>query len=108
MTVRAAAFLDRDGVINHDRGYVHRREDLILIDGVVEGLGILASLGFLLVIVTNQSGIARGYFSEQQFLESTRSLLDELRESGVEIAHVAYCPHLPAEQQLAPSCGQGG
>lgn len=104
MTLRRAAFLDRDGVINRDSGYVHRIEDLILIDGVVDGLRLLASLDFLLVIVTNQSGIARGYFTEQAFLDITRSLLGQLGESGIEIAHVAYCPHLPAEQQLAPSC----
>ena len=104
MTGRRAAFLDRDGVINHDRGYVHCIEDLILIDGVVEGLRVLASLDFLLVIVTNQSGIARGYYTEQQFLDFTRSLLDRLATDGIEIAHVAHCPHLPAEQQPAPAC----
>lgn len=104
MTVRRAAFLDRDGVINRDSGYVHRIEDLNPIDGVVEGLRLLASLDYLLVIVTNQSGIARGYFTEQEFLDLTRSQLDRLAASGIEIAHVAYCPHLPAEQQSAPSC----
>jgi D-glycero-D-manno-heptose 1,7-bisphosphate phosphatase len=104
VTGRRAAFLDRDGVIIHDSGYVHRVEDLVLIDGVIEGLRLLASLDFLLVIVTNQSGIARGYFAEQQFLDLTRSLLDELAASGIEIAHVAYCPHLPSEQQSKPAC----
>jgi len=99
-----AAFLDRDGVINHDRGYVHRADDMTLIEGVVEGLKLLASCGFSLIIVTNQSGIARGYFTEREFQDLTRSLLGKLGANGVEIAHVAYCPHLPTEQQSEPFC----
>jgi D-glycero-D-manno-heptose 1,7-bisphosphate phosphatase len=102
--LKRAAFLDRDGVINEDHGYVYRAEDMILIDGVVQGLQLLASYGFLLVIVTNQSGIARGYYTEGEFREVTRSLLAELGANGIQIAHVAHCPHLPTEQQLEPRC----
>ena len=62
---RPAAFLDRDGVLNEDRGYVHRAEDFQLLPGVVQALQLL-SREYVLVVVTNQSGIARGYYTEAQ------------------------------------------
>ena len=61
---RRAAFLDRDGVINVDRGYVYRREDFEFVPGVLKGARELSELGYLLVVATNQSGIGRGLYSE--------------------------------------------
>ena len=93
---QAAAFLDRDGVINQDTGYVHRWADFSFLPGVVDALGRLQNHGFLLVIVTNQSGIGRGYFTTDDFLALTDRMLDVLRVHGVTIDGVYHCPHLPA------------
>ena len=70
-TSRKVAFLDRDGVINLDFGYVYQWENFKLTYNVTEGLKLLQNLGYELVIVTNQSGIARGYYSLEQYLELT-------------------------------------
>lgn len=64
---KPAVFIDRDGVINVDHGYVHKRDDFEYIDGVFEATKKLKEMGYLLVLVTNQSGIARGMFTEDQF-----------------------------------------
>jgi D-glycero-D-manno-heptose 1,7-bisphosphate phosphatase len=92
---RAAIFLDRDGVIVDDPGYVHRVEDLVLLPGVIDGLLQLRSAGYALVIVTNQSGIARGFFTEAHYRTFTDALLTRLHESGVDIDAVHHCSHLP-------------
>ncbi len=65
--LRRAAFLDRDGVINIDRGYVYRREDFEFVSGVLDGARSLHDMGFLLVVTSNQSGIGRGLYSEDEF-----------------------------------------
>jgi D-glycero-D-manno-heptose 1,7-bisphosphate phosphatase len=95
MTGRRAAFLDRDGVINIDNGYVGQVERFRLIPGAAQGLKQLAEAGYLLVVVTNQSGIARGYYSAEDFSVVTRHMTARLAAMGVEIAHVAFCPHPP-------------
>lgn len=95
MTGRAAAFLDRDGVINIDDGYVGQVDRFRLIPGAAQGLGRLAEAGYLLVVVTNQSGIARGYYSMEDFAAVTRHMIADLAALGVEVAHVAFCPHPP-------------
>ena len=92
---RPAAFLDRDGVINRDDGYVSRWEDFVLLPGVVDALRLLQSLSFELVIVTNQSGIGRGYFNEAQYQHLTQSLKQALLDEGVTLAGVYHCPHHP-------------
>ncbi len=79
MTLRPAAFLDRDGVINVDRGYVSRAEDFEFVTGVFEGAAALQRLGFALVVVTNQSGIGRGLYSESDFLALNRWMSGQLR-----------------------------
>jgi len=99
-----AAFLDRDGVINRDSGYVHHISAFEWIDGVFDALRALSRAGFLLVIVTNQSGIARGYYDEQAFLQLTAEMRLRLLDEGIEIADVAFCPHLPAELVEGPAC----
>ena len=91
-----AIFLDRDGTINIDHGYVHKIDDFQFIEGVGKALKQLQDKGYLLVLVTNQSGIARGYFSEEQFTQLTEWMdwsLDE--DYGVVLDGIYYCPHHP-------------
>jgi D-glycero-D-manno-heptose 1,7-bisphosphate phosphatase len=90
-----AIFLDRDGVINIDKGYVYKKEDFIFAPDVFEVLRYFQSKGYLLFIVTNQSGIARGYYSEEDFLNLTEYMTDEFAKNGVKITKLYYCPHAP-------------
>ncbi|WP_295761817.1 HAD family hydrolase [uncultured Oscillibacter sp.] len=90
-----AVFLDRDGTINVDKGYVYKIEDFEFIPGVLDGLRILEKQGFHLFVVTNQSGIARGYYTEEDFARLTQYMLAVMEDSGVHVTDVLYCPHLP-------------
>jgi D-glycero-D-manno-heptose 1,7-bisphosphate phosphatase len=90
-----AAFIDRDGVINQERAYVHKPEDFVLIDGSVEALRRLQGAGYLLVVVTNQSGIARGLYSEADYDLLTQHMRTQLLDAGIKLDAVEYCPHLP-------------
>ncbi len=90
-----AVFLDRDGTINVEKQYLYKIEDFELLPGVIEGLKLLQEAGFLLIIITNQSGIARGYYTEEEFKELNDWMLGELLKRGINIAAVYYCPHLP-------------
>lgn len=93
---RPFVFLDRDGTLVRDPGYVHRLEDYALLPGVVTGLRLLLTAGFDLAIVTNQSGIARGFYREASFSEFQAHLEADLARQGVRIAGSFFCPHLPA------------
>ena len=93
--LRKAAFLDRDGVINQDRAYVHRWEDFEFVPGAIEGMRRLQGAGYALVIVTNQSGLARGYYTEAQYQALTAALRAELARQGVKLDGVYHCPHHP-------------
>ena len=90
-----AVFLDRDGTINVDYHFVHRVEDFEYVPGALEGLRFLQNLGYVPVIVTNQSGIARGFFREKDFEELTKWMVQDLKKQGIAISGVYYCPHLP-------------
>ena len=92
-----AVFLDRDGTLVRDRGFVHRVEDLELLAGAVDGLREMAALGLRLFVTTNQSGIARGYFTEDAMHAFNRTLCERLRTHGIEIAAVYFCPFHPTE-----------
>jgi D-glycero-D-manno-heptose 1,7-bisphosphate phosphatase len=92
---RRALFLDRDGVINIERGYVHEREDFEFQGGIFELCRAARSLDYLIVVVTNQAGIGRGYYTEAQFLVLTGWMLSRFAEHNVPIARVYYCPYHP-------------
>jgi D-glycero-D-manno-heptose 1,7-bisphosphate phosphatase len=93
--VRRFVFLDRDGTLVRDEGYTHRVEDYELLPGVVEGLRRLVEAGYALAIVTNQSGIGRGYFDEAAYDAFRRHLEHDLASHGVPIERSYHCPHLP-------------
>lgn len=95
-TLRKAAFLDRDGVINVDCAYVSRWEDFEFVPGTVEAMRGLKQAGYSLVVVTNQSGIARGYYTEDQFQALTIAMTQSLAKAGAAVDAVYHCPHLPS------------
>ena len=90
-----AVFLDRDGIINIDKNYVYKIEDFEFVPGIIHLLKIFKEMGYLLIIVTNQSGIARGYFTEEEFNILNNWMINKLLEYGVEITATYYCPHHP-------------
>jgi D-glycero-D-manno-heptose 1,7-bisphosphate phosphatase len=93
-----AAFVDRDGVIISDSGFLYRVEDLEFLPGAIDGLQQLQAAGYLLVVITNQSGIARGLYTEDDYLRFTTCMQQRLSAAGVQLAAVEYCPHLPEAQ----------
>jgi D-glycero-D-manno-heptose 1,7-bisphosphate phosphatase len=92
---KRAIFLDRDGTLNRDLGFVHQPDDLQLIDNAVAGLRRMAAGGFRLFITTNQSGVARGHFTEADMDAFNVALRDRLRAEGVEIEAIYCCPFHP-------------
>lgn len=90
-----AVFLDRDGTINIDKGYVHKIEDFEYLPGALEGLELLQKKEYVLFFVTNQSGIARGLYTEEQYKELEEWMIKDLQMKGIEIEKVFYCPHHP-------------
>lgn len=93
--MKPAIFLDRDGTINIDHGYVHTSDDFQFIEGTIEALAELKKMGYLLVLVTNQSGIGRGLFTEDQFMHLTEWMDWSLADRGVDIDGIYFCPHHP-------------
>lgn len=93
--LRPAALLDRDGTIMVDHGYVGRADQVELLPRVADGLKVLAGAGLALVVVTNQSGIGRGYFGMDAVDAVNARLADLLRKEGVELAGFFICPHRP-------------
>jgi len=89
------AFIDRDGVIIEERGYVYRIEDFAPLPGAIAALRDLQAAGYALVVITNQSGIARGLYSESDYLIFSAHMEARLRADGVRLDAVEYCPHLP-------------
>ena len=95
-------FLDRDGGVNFDTGYVHKREDFQFMPGIFEMGRAAKAHGQLIVLVTNQSGIGRGYFTEEQFWELMAWVESQFLGEGITIDGVYHCPHNP-EDQASPS-----
>jgi D-glycero-D-manno-heptose 1,7-bisphosphate phosphatase len=92
---KRAAFLDRDGVLNIDHGYVHRAEDFRWVEGAREAVALLRSSGYFTVLVTNQSGIARGYYDEHALVRLHQHIQTELAPLGAALDAWYFCPHLP-------------
>ena len=90
-------FVDRDGTLIEDRGYTHEVEDYARLPGAAEGLRALADAGFRIAIVTNQSGIGRGYFGEAELAHFQEHLLRDFAACGVTIEAIYHCPHHPDE-----------
>jgi len=93
--MKRALFLDRDGIINVDHGYVHNIQKFTFNEKIFELLRLFQSREYLLFIVTNQSGIGRGYYSLEEFQRLTQWMLDRLKEEGITIESVKFCPHAP-------------
>ncbi|KAG0601375.1 hypothetical protein M758_11G105700 [Ceratodon purpureus] len=94
--LRPAAFLDRDGVINVDHGFTHRPEDLIFTPTAVDGIRALNRAGYLVIVVTNQSGVARGLYSCADVERFHDHLQQMLAREGAHIDGFYYCPYHPA------------
>jgi len=90
-----ALFIDRDGVINVDRGHVYSKEDFEFNEGVFDLCRGYADAGYLLLVITNQAGIAKGIFTEDDFDKLTEWMIARFQEKGILISKVYYCPHHP-------------
>ena len=90
-----AFFFDRDGVINVDHGYVSKIEDFDFLSGIFQVMRSLAEKGYALIVVTNQSGIGRGYYTKDDFQRVTEWMIQRFADEGVEITAVYSCPHSP-------------
>ena len=93
--MKKALFLDRDGVINIEKNYVYKIEDFEFVDGIFELCRKYQEEGYLLFVITNQAGIARDYYTEEDFQTLTTWMLDEFKKEGIKITKVYYCPHHP-------------
>lgn len=96
-SLRPAAFLDRDGVINVDHGYVFRTEHFELVPGVLDAGRRLVTRGYLLVVITNQSGIGRGMYTEADFAALTEWMKGVFARAEAPLAGVYFCPHHPTD-----------
>lgn len=93
--MQKAIFLDRDGVINVDKAYVYKVEDFEFCNGIFKALSHFQKLGYLLIIVTNQSGIGRGYYSEEDFQTLSTWMRKELLDANIKLDAIYHCPHAP-------------
>jgi D-glycero-D-manno-heptose 1,7-bisphosphate phosphatase len=89
------AFLDRDGILNVDKGYLYKIEDLEWVPRAKMAVELLCGLGYKVVVVTNQSGIARGYYTVADMEKLHAYMEQEIEKAGGKISHFYYCPHLP-------------
>ncbi len=98
--MKKAIFLDRDGVINKDHGYVYKVEEFEFVDGIFEFLKEAQNRGYLLIVVTNQSGIGRGYYTLKDFEKLTEYMIQKMQENGIKISkeQIFFCPHAPEEK----------
>lgn len=99
--MQKAVFLDRDGVINSDEGhyYVYRKEDLILNPGIAKNIKMLNDMGYLVIVISNQGGIAKKLYTHKHVDSFHRTLSDELKKEGARIHEFYYCPHHDSVEQ---------
>ncbi|MNI33878.1 D-glycero-alpha-D-manno-heptose-1,7-bisphosphate 7-phosphatase [compost metagenome] len=90
-----ALFLDRDGVINIEKNYVYKIEDFEFIDGIFEVTKYFQDLGYLLIVITNQAGIGRGYYTEEDFAVLNDWMINQFKKRNININAVYYCPYHP-------------
>jgi D-glycero-D-manno-heptose 1,7-bisphosphate phosphatase len=91
--LRKALFLDRDGVVNVEKNYLHKIEDFELMEGILEVCRLYQEQGYLIIIVTNQSGISRGYYTEEDFGRLSEWMVSHFNALGITITHIYHCPH---------------
>jgi len=94
--MKRAVFIDRDGTINEEREYLYRTDDFAFIPGAVQAIRLLNDAGFLVIVVTNQSGVARGYYTEEDVHLLHRHIATQLEQSGARVDAWFYCPHHPS------------
>ena len=88
-------FLDRDGVINKEVNYLHKIDDFEFINGVFDTCLYFQNLGYEIIIITNQSGISRGYYSESDYQKLTLWMINQFKKSNIKILDIFHCPHGP-------------
>ena len=93
--LRPALFLDRDGVINYDYGYVFQKDKFHFLDAIFDFVRYFYEKNYHIFVITNQSGIARGYYGEKEFSEISKYMLKKFKENGVEISKIYHCPCHP-------------
>jgi len=93
-----AVFVDRDGTINVNYGYISSPDEFKMYPNVAKGLRLLHEKGFKIIVITNQSGIARGYFSKEKLDVIHNKMKDELSQENVEVDAIYFCPHHPDEK----------
>jgi len=95
LIMNKAIFIDRDGVICKDTNYLHRIQDFKFIDKAVDALKLLSKTDYKIIIVTNQAGIAHGFYSEEDFHKLNSWMINNLKNKGIRVDKVYYCPHHP-------------
>ena len=95
--MKPAIFLDRDGTINEEMGYINHPDRFIIFPFVAQSIKIFNDLGYAVIVVTNQSGVARGYFPEKLVTELHQRMMQMIADGGAKIDAVYYCPHHPSE-----------
>lgn len=93
--MKKALFLDRDGIINKEINYLHKIEDFELVDGIIDLCKDFKESGYIIIVITNQAGIARGKYSEEDFEKLTIWMIDLFKQNSINISEVYHCPHHP-------------
>lgn len=110
--MKPAVFLDRDGTINVEKNYLYRIEDFEYAEGALAALERMEEAGYLLIIISNQSGIARGYYSEEDYRKLNEWMLSDLGQKGIHVAGSYHCPHHPegvvAKYRVTCNCRKPG
>lgn len=93
--MKRALFLDRDGIINIEKNYLYKIQDFEFMDGIFELCHFFQNHGYLIIVITNQAGIARGYYTEEDFISLTDWMRCQFKKRNIDITEVYYCPHHP-------------